>query len=536
MTYDADGNLTSDSRWTYTWDAVNRLTAMQTTASAVSVGVPNQRIEFAYDCKSRRVQKKVLNSNSSWPYWSVVADTRYIYDGWNLIAEVNGVGSVTRRYVWGIDFSGSVQGAGGVAGLLMVSEGSTSYLSIHDARGNVTALVDATSGTTVAAYEYSPVGELVRQTGAYATTNPFRFSSKYTDAETGLVYYGKRYYSPSQGRFLGRDLLEEKGGINLYSHCNNHAINSYDVLGMYEFDLDAWLQRQVDALNEINVIYNIWEEAEVISGPDEDGFALIEWTESNDYTTYVWREWVNIYDIGEEENRNQAAGITEDDAQDLLSAWLMNAIGMVAIGGAAVPPSLTGIHLILVDKSDQGEGLEIFPIDGRDMLESAEMTQAAGGGPSKVLVVDLRSKNLVGVLTSLNVAPRGISRVSIVDHGLLPSQADVDAGRFSLATQQYGNGELTLTTLAPIFPFLADNADIVLYGCYMGYNTTFMENLSSVAGGRKVWGYRGLVKIKEIGWQFTGRQNAKLYRKIFPLPDPTESDPWVSVQKAPPGP
>jgi len=60
-----------------------------------------------------------------------------------------------------------------------------------------------------------PFGELIRATGPMAKGNPFRFSSKYQDDETDLLYYGLRYYSPSTGRWLNHDPIEEEGGINL---------------------------------------------------------------------------------------------------------------------------------------------------------------------------------------------------------------------------------------------------------------------------------------------------------------------------------
>ena len=58
----------------------------------------------------------------------------------------------------------------------------------------------------------TPIGNLVRQTGPYAASNPYRFSTKYHDDETGLVYYGYRYYSPNLGRWLSRDPIGERGG------------------------------------------------------------------------------------------------------------------------------------------------------------------------------------------------------------------------------------------------------------------------------------------------------------------------------------
>ena len=59
-------------------------------------------------------------------------------------------------------------------------------------------------GEVAAHYEYSPFGSLTKTTGAYAASNPFRFSSEYFDEETGLVYYNYRYYNPELGKCFSR--------------------------------------------------------------------------------------------------------------------------------------------------------------------------------------------------------------------------------------------------------------------------------------------------------------------------------------------
>jgi RHS repeat-associated protein len=120
-----------------------------------------------------------------------------------------------------------------VGALLQIADHSTgkTYLPAYDGNGNVAALFDASDGTVAAAYEYSPYGESLRCEGTFARENSFRFSTKFTDDETGLVYYGRRYYSPSQGRFLGRDPIEEQGGLNLYGFCGNSPIDRWDLLG-----------------------------------------------------------------------------------------------------------------------------------------------------------------------------------------------------------------------------------------------------------------------------------------------------------------
>jgi RHS repeat-associated protein len=84
------------------------------------------------------------------------------------------------------------------------------------------------NGTTVAATNTPP--GLTAGT-AYADALPFHFSSKFTDPESGLNYYGYRYYDPKDGRWPSRDPIGEMGGINLYGMCHNNPLNFSDYLG-----------------------------------------------------------------------------------------------------------------------------------------------------------------------------------------------------------------------------------------------------------------------------------------------------------------
>ncbi len=76
-----------------------------------------------------------------------------------------------------------------------------------------------------------PFGEVIRATGPMAKSNPFRFSTKYQDDETDLLYYGYRYYSAITGKWICRDPLQEAGGANLYGFTANKPVSSFDVLG-----------------------------------------------------------------------------------------------------------------------------------------------------------------------------------------------------------------------------------------------------------------------------------------------------------------
>lgn len=244
FSYDADGNLKGDGIWDYTYDAENRLIALETTSTAKQV-LPTSllmRLEFEYDYLGRRVQKRVWSGWDGTVFTTESFRRRYLYDGDNLVAELTGDGaSLTRSFTWGLDLAGSLDASGGVGSLLQITDHSTatSYLPTYDGNGNVAALLRASDGQVSAKYEYSPTGELLHCEGPYAKSNPFRFSTKFIDDETGLIYYGQRYYSPSLGRFINRDPIEETAGFNLYGFCRNDGVNGWDYLGMLTKDVDG---------------------------------------------------------------------------------------------------------------------------------------------------------------------------------------------------------------------------------------------------------------------------------------------------------
>ena len=83
-----------------------------------------------------------------------------------------------------------------------------------------------------AMYAYDAFGKAVAQSGPLADIFRHRFSTKYIDGETGLYYYGYRFYSPSLMRWLNRDPIEEEGGLNLYCFCRNNSEAEYDMFGL----------------------------------------------------------------------------------------------------------------------------------------------------------------------------------------------------------------------------------------------------------------------------------------------------------------
>ncbi|NLH72598.1 MAG: RHS repeat-associated core domain-containing protein, partial [Verrucomicrobia bacterium] len=143
------------------------------------------------------------------------------------------------------DLSGTVDGAGGIGGLLArshgYSSGSWAYHNFYhaDGNGNVTALVN--NGSTLqASYIYDPYGRYFTGAGTLLTSNAMRFSSKpwvsflSSSASTGLYYYGYRFYDPYLQRWLNRDRIDESTPVNIYFFVANDPVQAFDPWGLYE--------------------------------------------------------------------------------------------------------------------------------------------------------------------------------------------------------------------------------------------------------------------------------------------------------------
>jgi RHS repeat-associated protein len=132
----------------------------------------------------------------------------YLYDGDNLLEEVDNSANVLARYTQdqGIDDPVS-----------MLRSGTTSYYQA-DALGTVTSLSNS-AGALASTYAYDSFGNLTASTGTI--TNPARYTGREFDSESGLYYYRARYYDPSVGRFVSEDPVGFSAGMNFYRYVHN---------------------------------------------------------------------------------------------------------------------------------------------------------------------------------------------------------------------------------------------------------------------------------------------------------------------------
>lgn len=223
--YDLNGNLLSDGRRGFEYDAENQLTRVTVTNA--------WRTEFTYDGRLRRRVRREFTWNGS--AFVQTGEVRYIYDGMRVVQERDGNNVPLVAYTRGLDLSGTLDGAGGIGGLLArhdLTQGAPVPAYYHaDGNGNVTTLINAQQ-YVVARYHYDPYGQLLGQAGPLSEANLYRFSSKEHHATANLYYYGYRFYEPSFQRWLNRDLLGELPDHNLFRFLANAPTLLFDALGL----------------------------------------------------------------------------------------------------------------------------------------------------------------------------------------------------------------------------------------------------------------------------------------------------------------
>ncbi len=210
--YDNNGNTAtkndSTGITTYAWDYENRLTSITLPGSGGTVS-------FKYDPLGRRIYKSSSSGTSV-----------FAYDVDNLVEETNSGGAVVARYSQGLNVDEP---------LAMLRSGTTSFYHT-DGLGSVTSLANS-SGTLAQTYTFDSFGK--RSASSGSLTNPFQYTARESDMETGLYYYRARYYDANTGRFLSEDPIGFNGGLNFYSYTQNRPIGLRDPSGKCVHGIDT---------------------------------------------------------------------------------------------------------------------------------------------------------------------------------------------------------------------------------------------------------------------------------------------------------
>jgi len=212
FSYDANGNTLSDASASFTWDFENRLT------QAVVPGTNGGTTTFKYDPFGRRIQKS-----------GPLGTTNYLYDGANLLEELDSSGNVLARYTHGVAVDED---------LATLRNGTSSYYQ-QDGLGSITSL-SSSAGALAQTYAYDNFGKVTASTGTL--TNPFQYTGHEFDSESGLYFDRARYFDPSAGRFLSQDPIRFRGGLNFYACVRNNPVVFKDVFGYQGCNAAQWAQ------------------------------------------------------------------------------------------------------------------------------------------------------------------------------------------------------------------------------------------------------------------------------------------------------
>jgi RHS repeat-associated protein len=153
--------------------------------------------------------------------------TVYLYDGINSLEEIDNSGNILARYT---------QGSGTDQPLAELRSGTTSYYQ-QDALSSVTSL-SSSAGALANTYTYDSYGKLTASTGTL--TNPFQYTGREFDPETGIFEYRARYFDPAVGRFISEDPVRFRSGVDFYAYVDNNPVGEIDPLGLLPKNKDKW--------------------------------------------------------------------------------------------------------------------------------------------------------------------------------------------------------------------------------------------------------------------------------------------------------
>jgi RHS repeat-associated protein len=193
----------------YDYDPENQLIEVRVNALVVA--------DYRYDGLGRRIEKDAGG-----------AITRYVYDNEDILLESDGINTLLARYTHGpgIDEPLIMERDLDVSGVFETSE---MFFYHADGLGSVTELTDS-AGAMAQAYVYDSFGKIVQQVGTLV--NPYTYTAREFDVETGLHYYRARNYDPKVGRFLTEDPARSAVDLNFYVYARNNPVIFNDPSGL----------------------------------------------------------------------------------------------------------------------------------------------------------------------------------------------------------------------------------------------------------------------------------------------------------------
>src|SRR3989344_6185181 len=217
FTYDANGNIVTRTSpcgvTNYQYDYENRLigvTGYKPNCSAITSS-------YKYDPFGRRIEKSITDDSG-------IKTTKYLYDREDILYEYSAAGSITNRYIHGP----------GIDEPLAMARGSNIYYYHADGLGSITAITNNT-GTIVQSIRYNSFGNITTISNP-SFIQPYAWTGREYDIESGFYYLRNRYYDPRTGRFTTKGPIGFEGGyLNVYGYVGNNPVNFTDPTGLHTY-------------------------------------------------------------------------------------------------------------------------------------------------------------------------------------------------------------------------------------------------------------------------------------------------------------
>lgn len=464
INYDANGNMASKSKsgevFTYTYDKENRLVEVRKNMTLLA--------QYLYDGDGGRVQKVSYVSTVQEPAGGVAfgplntnvtilttpVTTQYVGE---LYEETSGVGS---KFIF----------LGGQRIAALDTNAAAPIFYHGDHLGSTNVMTDE-NGSQLELIEYEPYGKIQRHDGAAGNNRLAKqqFTGKKLDDETGLVYFGARYYDPSLGRFITPDTIVQSPNnpqtLSRYSYCSNNPINYVDPSG------HSWFKKAIGKIlggiaaavtfigtgGNIGLAANAYNSVESFITPAangnwgvaaQNGFNSLAMGSGNPFFMASGFSGMLSYRAGEQgyNDLSRTLGYTSQAFSAAYVAWDVGVgIRDWAVGKGAFYDVATGNQLSAQDISTQygGGGASIFT-NGmmQNQAESLLMAQSEGANVlfynpthgaiadftesflGKITFTDSLSRQLAGVGQGLkNAAYTGYSQGTIITSNALLAMA-----------------------------------------------------------------------------------------------------------------
>ncbi len=241
--YDDENRLISSNDKTYSYDKDgNQVQAGETSFDYMTSFVNGKNVKrlksvydsnehvasYSYTLEGQRTGKYLHDGDSK---------ISYHYNGRNVQYEQWSNGR-TVRYTHPIEGGSSCSscGCGGSSGVftdhpISIEVNGTKYYYLYNGQGSVTELINADE-EVVNKYRYTPFGS--PRLKVESVYNPYEYTGRRLDEETGQYYYRARMYSTEQCRFTTQDPAGIKQGPNMYAYVDNNPVNHRDPSGMVD--------------------------------------------------------------------------------------------------------------------------------------------------------------------------------------------------------------------------------------------------------------------------------------------------------------